>query len=210
MAAQVAQIVIHGIDAAQKRAAELPRRVRGRLRRLGVYEVDDGFGLRQVELAVQKGAFGEFPRQSLPRAGGKQGLQPGREHRGRAVALQLHGILPGVAVRRAGIDGQRLVDHAPLPVAQRAQHQLPVRRFAQGHTAAQGKNLPRHFRAAVAGQTQNPDRAGAFPRGNRGNHVAHFNCASRKSASAATRPSAKGDVSPLVSAKASRVAPALV
>ena len=210
MAAQVAQVVVHGVDAPQQRAAELTGGIGRGLGGFRVDQVDHGLGLRQVELPVQKGAFGEFAGQRLPRARGQQRLQPGCQHGGRAVALQLHGVLTGVAVRRAGVDGECLVDHAALPVAERAEHQLAVRRLRQRHPAAQGKDPARGLGAAGAGQSKNADRAGHPARRDGGNDVTHLICASRKSASFATRPSAKGDSSPFSSAKARSVEPALL
>lgn len=60
MAAQVRQPVIDRLDGALERPAELPCGVRGGVCRFGVNEVDDGLGLRQVELAVQEGPAREF------------------------------------------------------------------------------------------------------------------------------------------------------
>ena len=78
-------------------------------------------GLRQVELAVQEGPAREFAGSRLPRPGGQQCLQPGGQHGGRAMALQLNGLLAGVAVRRAAHDAEALVNDAPLPVVQQAE-----------------------------------------------------------------------------------------
>ena len=92
---------------AEDRAGELGGGVFRALRALGVDEVGHGLGGAQIHAAVQKGALGKLPGQRLPRAEAKALLQHRAEHRGRAVALKLRRVLPGVAV------GPRLSVHRP-------------------------------------------------------------------------------------------------
>jgi len=171
MAAQVRQPVIDRPDGALERPAELPGGVRGGVCRLGVDEVDDGLGLRQVELAVQEGPAREFAGSRLPRPGGQQCLQSGGQHGGRAVALQLNGLLAGVAVRRAAHDAEALVNDAPLPVVQQAEDETAVRRVRK--RLLRGENAARQRGAAGPGQAENADGAGRAPRRNGSNDVRH-------------------------------------
>ena len=171
MAAQVRQPVVDRPDGALERPAELPGGVRGGVGRLGVDEVDDGLGLRQVELAVQEGPAREFAGSRLPRPGGQQRLQPGGQHGGRAVALQLNGLLAGVAVRRAAHDTEALVNDAPLPVVQQAEDETAVRRVRK--RLLRGENAACQRGAAGPGQAENADGAGRAPRRNGSNDVRH-------------------------------------
>ena len=139
--------------------------------RLGVDEVDDGLGLRQVELAVQEGPAREFAGSRLPCSGGQQCLQPGGQHGGRAMALQLNGLLAGVAVRRAAHDTEALVNDAPLPVVQQAEDETAVRRVRK--RLLRGENAARQRGAAGPGQAENADGAGRTPCRNGSNDVRH-------------------------------------
>lgn len=62
----------------------------------------------------------------LPGPGGEERLERGAQHDGGAVALQLGGVLAGVAVRRAADRAQADVEHVPGGVHEAAVDQLSV------------------------------------------------------------------------------------
>jgi hypothetical protein len=78
-------------------------------------EVEDGLGLGQIHLVVQKGAFGEFAGLGLARAGGKEGVEDALGGLRAAVALDFDGILAGIGVRRA--ENQQRASSSTSPVA---------------------------------------------------------------------------------------------
>ena len=76
---------------------------------VGRDQVHDRFGLRQAQLAVQKGAAGVLAGGGRLRTGGKAGFHQPPRHRISAVAGKLHHVLAGVAVGRAEKQGHALV-----------------------------------------------------------------------------------------------------
>ena len=76
-------------------------------------EVDDGFCLREIHAAVEEGALCELARPGLPGACGEEQLQRAPEHDGRAVALELGGVLAGIAVRAAEKNSHAVVYFLP-------------------------------------------------------------------------------------------------
>ena len=104
-----------------------------RLARAGIDEIGDGFGLRQIDLVVVKGALGEFTGPRAPRAE----LQAARDQRFEddraAMALQLEHVLAGVGMRagkeqrEADVDGlRRLASRKRASVACRAAGSSPT------------------------------------------------------------------------------------
>ena len=73
-------------------------------------QVDDCFGLRQVEFAIQKSALGEFTRTRRPRACAQAGLPDARRDQHAAVATDFHDVFAGVARRRAMDREHHLID----------------------------------------------------------------------------------------------------
>ena len=121
-------------------AGELPRRLPGGLGSLGVDEVHDGLGLGQVQTAVEEGPPGKLPGAGLAGPPGKEGLQGQGVDLGGAVALELGGLLPGVAGSGGGPGAQDLVDLSPLPVVKGAVDQLPGRMIRQRPAVGGGKD----------------------------------------------------------------------
>ena len=68
MRADIDPAVVDRVDPFAHRARDLPGGVGRGVGGLGVDEVDDGLGLGQVQLAVEKGPLGEFtgPGQACP------------------------------------------------------------------------------------------------------------------------------------------------
>ncbi len=171
--AQVAQPVVNPVHHLRQRPAELPRRLVHRRRGFGVDQVGHRLGAGQVQLAAQKRPPGELPRLGLPHPGGEQRLQPQRQHGGGAVALQLGGILPGVAMGGPGYGAQAVIDRHPLPVVERPVHQRPVGPLPHGAAPEWGKHPVHSPDGARPGQAQDPDGAGRQRRGNGGNGIVH-------------------------------------
>ena len=76
----------------------------------GLDEVEDGLGLGQVDLSIQKGALGEFAGVGLARAGGEEGVEDAPGGLRAAVALDFDRILAGVGMRRAEHEPERVVE----------------------------------------------------------------------------------------------------
>ncbi len=81
-----------------------------RRRAAGVDEISDGFGLGNIDLAVQKGAFAEFARPGHAAAQLEQPLQQRIEHPDPAVALQLQDMFAGVGGGSGKVQGQSTVE----------------------------------------------------------------------------------------------------
>ena len=95
-------------------------------------QIDDRFCLGQTQLTVQKGPLGKFTPLGRLGTGQEQRLQSGGQYSGRAVALDLHRVLAGIAVRTTGVDRHALVNDPAVLIVQQTQHQLPVGGFCQG------------------------------------------------------------------------------
>ena len=122
---------------------------------------------------MEKGPFGKLPRQRLPGPLAEQGLQPQGEHHGGAVTLYFRGILPGIAVGRAGNRGQGLIDDRPVRPQQGSVDQPAVLLLRQGKPAGRAKDRRGGGNGAVAGQPQDPDGPGRRGGGDGGNGIGH-------------------------------------
>ena len=158
VACDVLQRIIYTLCAPQHCAAELTGGIFRIARGLGVDEVNDGFGLREIHAPVEKGALGKLSGQCLPRPGGEQRLQPRTQHSRRAVTLQLCRVLSGVAVRAAADGAQTEVERLAVGVAERAIDELAVRRLGHGAAVGGVKHAVDDGERPVTGQTQDADR----------------------------------------------------
>jgi hypothetical protein len=96
--------------ARDKGPLRLPARRPLRPHRLRGDQICDGFGLRQVDLAVDERPLGELAGAGGPHPGGERGLQdPVRRHRA-AVALDLDDVLAGERTRGAENRDQGVVE----------------------------------------------------------------------------------------------------
>ena len=106
--------LLDGRDAAAKRAAHLA----GGLARLGkglrFNQVANGFSLREVEPAGEKGALRKLPRLGQPRAQLKRAAQQQLQHHGRAVRCNLNQIFACVRARSAEVRDHGFVDACGL------------------------------------------------------------------------------------------------
>src|ERR1700730_5586584 len=95
---------------AAKLAVELAQRLTALRLGLGRGEIGDGFGLQQIELAVEKGPAGKLA--GLREAESETGQRPHDrgEHRATAVQMQLGDILPRSAVRPREPQDQPVVE----------------------------------------------------------------------------------------------------
>ena len=129
--AQLDEALRQRVDVARERAGQRARRrARGRFG-VGVDQVGDRLGLRQVELAVEERAQRELAglRQSQARRAARRlasisrRLQAARkqqlQHHRAAMGLQLEHVFAGVRVRRRKEQRQAVVDGAPWLVEQR-------------------------------------------------------------------------------------------
>ena len=123
--------------------------------------------------ACVRSAPGKLARERLSCPGGKERAQTRAQHRGRAVALQLGGVLAGVAVRGAADRAEAEIEHAPVGGLQRAVDELSVFGFGHGLAVRREKHPVNHSERLIPGDAQNPDRGDHIPRGHRGNGVRH-------------------------------------
>jgi hypothetical protein len=80
-------------------AAQLAERLAALRLGLGRNEIGDGFGLQQIELAVQKRPAGELARFGKAQTEAVERLHDSSEHNAAAVYVKLGDILSGRAVR---------------------------------------------------------------------------------------------------------------
>ena len=170
---QVGETVIHLADDLGQGAPQLPGGLVYRPGGAGVDQVGHCFHLSQIQPAAEKGPASELPGLSLACPGGEQGVQPQGQGGGRAVALQLRRVLPGVAVGTAGEGGQTLVNGPPLPVVENAIHQLPVRPGRHGDAVEGCEHLVQYLGAPRPGQPQDANGGGNRGGGDGGNHIRH-------------------------------------
>jgi len=96
-------------------------------------DVGHGFGLREVEFAVEKGALCEFARVGLPRTALLEQRHQPRGNIRRGVARDFHSVFAREGMWRA-IDGEHgFVEHAAVGcVGESAEERLPRRGFCEG------------------------------------------------------------------------------
>ena len=111
---QLHQRLLDRRNAAAERAAHLAGGLAGLGQRLRLDQVAHRLGLRQVQLAGEKGALRELARLGQPRAQLQRALQQQLQHHRRAVRGNLHQIFGGIGVGRGKESDHRLVDAAGI------------------------------------------------------------------------------------------------
>ena len=104
------QAITPAAVAAAELAIELAERLASLRLGLGRSEIGDGFGLQQIELAVEKGPPGELAGLGEPQTETAQYLHDGGEHGAAAMHMKLGDILPGGAARRRKPQHQPVVE----------------------------------------------------------------------------------------------------
>ena len=120
MAAQIGKIIVNRVQLFLKPSAYLTSCVGGSIGAVCFNQIDHRFCLGQIQLAVQKSPLGKFTPGGGSCACQIQRLQSGSQHGRRAVTLNFHSVLTGIAVRASGIDGHALIDNPLLFVQQSA------------------------------------------------------------------------------------------
>ena len=121
-------------------------------------EIGDGFGLGEIELAVEESAFGELPRPCHPRterAGARHQLL---QHDRTAVRLQFHHVFPGETRRAGKRQRDAIVDRAAVGI-----QELYVVRTAR-RQRARADRLRDRLRAG-SGQAHDADASRTGSRG---------------------------------------------
>ena len=93
------------------------------------------------------------------------------EHHRGAVAVELGGVLPGVAVAAAEADGQPLVDDGPRLVQHLTEHHLVGGLAGKGFAVPGAEHPVAEGEAAVAGQSDDADGGGGTAGGNGGDDI---------------------------------------
>ena len=96
---QFEQLRLDGREAARDRALRLLRGDARLVERGGLDEIADGFGLRQIDAAVQERAQREFARFGEARAGAHGAIETVAQDDGRAVAGDFDYVFGGVGTR---------------------------------------------------------------------------------------------------------------
>ena len=109
-----------GFDPARKHTLHRLQCRTGAGLRAGSDEVGDGFGLRQVQLAVEKGTFGEFAGSCQPRAKLADTTEQRIEQHRAAVSLQFQHVLAGVGGRIREVQQQAAIDQRTVRMAESA------------------------------------------------------------------------------------------
>ena len=173
MAAQIGQIVVNWGQLLLEHTAHLAGRVGGGIGGVRLNQIDNGFCLSQIQLAVQEGPFGVFAPLGGLGSGNIQRFQPCRQHSRGAVTVKFHRVLTGIGMGTPGNHSHALVNGAALFVVKLAEHELPVRDIQQGFLIVQGKYLIRDGNAVVTRQTDDADGADLIARGYGGDGVRH-------------------------------------
>ena len=119
---------------------------------------------------------------------GRAGRAPAAYRASRAVALELGGLLPGVAVGGAADEGQAGVDGAAVPVQDGAVEELPVRGLVQGHLPPGAEGLAGGPDGPGAGEAENPHPPRTRGGGDGGDELGHGGTSSPKGKSLANPP----------------------
>ncbi len=110
---QFQQLLLERRDAARDGAVHLLRGDARLIERGGFDQVAHGFGLRQIDAAVEESAQGELAGLGQARAGLERALHGVAQHDRRAVAGDLDHVFGGVRARRGEERDHHLVDRWP-------------------------------------------------------------------------------------------------
>ena len=110
---QFQQLLLERRDAARDGAVHLLRGDARLVERGGVDQIAHGFGLRQIDAAVQIRAQREFARLGQARAGFERALQREAQDDRRAVAGDLDHVFGGVGSRRGEEGDHHFIDYRP-------------------------------------------------------------------------------------------------
>ena len=112
------------MDTSGKPAAQMPRSHIQRSLGLGLDDIHDRLGLREIETAVQECTLREFAALSRPRPMRIGKSQRLFERHPAAMALQLHHILLRIGMRRTHDETDSLIHHCTIIA-----HNLPEKRL---------------------------------------------------------------------------------
>ena len=142
-----------GVDFAGEAAAKL---VEGEAVRARVFrgdEVGDGFGLGEVEAAVEEGALGEFAGAGLTAPRLDERPHDLALDELRAVDVEFHRVLAGVGAGAAKDEGESFVEDGAFGVAEAAKRHSAVRDGIEGL----GKDLGAEGQGVMSGDAHHGD-----------------------------------------------------
>ena len=144
------------VDLARKHAFHRLQRRAGASARARGDQVGDGFGLRQVELAVEKRPLGEFARPRQPRAQLARAAQQQIEQYRAAMPLQFQHMFAGVRGGRGKIQQQAAIDQLAFGIMKGGEMRMPRRRRSTEqrlrHRRRGRSGHPHHAHARCAGR----------------------------------------------------------
>ena len=169
---RVHQVVAQLIDAGRKLAGELfIGRAQGEVRPR-MNQVRHGFGLREVEAAIEEGALGELTGQGEARAVFQHGVEDGFGGENAAMTGDFHHVFAGVGARSAHHGAEDFVHRLAGADDFAVMNRVTGRRAGFGGILSNGnKCLVRHRERLRAGNTDDRQPALAERRGDRGNGV---------------------------------------
>ncbi|MNP52250.1 hypothetical protein D3C76_1466290 [compost metagenome] len=108
---QTDQLLGEVMHTCRKCALQRPQGITSCLGRTGFNQVGNGFGLGQIKLVVEEGAFAEFPRSGKTAAQFQAALEQHIQNNGSTVALKFQHVFTGKRVWSREIQGDALVQY---------------------------------------------------------------------------------------------------
>ena len=105
---------------------------------------------------------------------GEEGGKTLLQHDGGAVAVELGGVLPGIAVRAGENHGQALIDGFAVRAQEGSENHGPGGMGGEGAAVPGAEHGVRRGEGRGAGDAQHPDGGDAGPGGNGGNGIHGF------------------------------------
>ena len=119
------QLRLDGREAARDRALRLLRGDARLVERGGFDQIADGFGLGEIDAAVEESAQREFARFGEARARAHGAVEAVPQDDGRAMAGDFDHVFGGVGTRRGEVGDDDFIDHAAFVVEQFAEGGVP-------------------------------------------------------------------------------------
>ena len=173
MAAKIRQFVINRRQFLLQLALYLTGGICGCFSGIGFDQIDNGFCLGQIQLAIEKCPFGELAPLCRQRTGAIQRLQSGAENGRGAVAMKFHRVFAGIAMRSAAENGAAGVDDPAVFIVELTHNQFAVRGGGQRLVIIQCKYLFCNLDAILTGQANDADGGDAVAGRNGSNGVGH-------------------------------------
>ena len=173
MAAQVGELIVNGRKPLLQHTTYLSGGVGGSIGGVGFDEINDGFRLGQIQLAVEEGPLGKLAPAGRLCSCQIQMLQACGQDSRRAVAVKLHSIFAGIAVGCPADYHHTLIDGAAILVLKGGHTQLALRRLQKRCAVCKSHDLVGNGNTVITGEPQNADGADYVAGGYSSNGMGH-------------------------------------